>query len=322
MTAAPLSGAGAARYPRVVLGTCCVPWNENDAFNEELFRDTVRSLIDGGITHLYTFGTAGEGYAVSDRQFELITRVFLDEMAARGAQPMIGVISLSLSTILERIERAAALGARVLQISLPSWGALTSSELHRFFDAVCGRFPELQFLHYNLARAQRIVTPNEYASLAARHPNLVATKYGGSDIELLTGLLVKAPALRHFFTERGFAYGSLIGECGLLVSIASINPRLARAFFEAGMARQSSTLAAMLGELNGMRAERQALSTTAHMDGAFDKLYVKVGDPRFPLRLLPPYEGVTDELFERFRAALRERFPRWLERSIAAGDPR
>ncbi|MGH2350282.1 MAG: hypothetical protein ACRDJN_01540 [Chloroflexota bacterium] len=147
----------------------------------------------------------------------------------------------------------------------------------------------------------------------ARHPNLVATKYGGNDIKLVTGLLARAPALRHFFTERGFAYGSLIGECGLLVSIASINPRLARAYFEAGVARQGSTLAAMLGELNAMRAERQALSTAAHMDGAIDKLYAKLVNPRFPLRLLPPYESVPEELFERFRAALRKRFPHWLE---------
>ena len=60
--------------------------------------------------HLYVFGTAGEGYAVSDRQFDEITRVFHEETRAPDVHPMVGVISLSLTTIIERIERAAALG--------------------------------------------------------------------------------------------------------------------------------------------------------------------------------------------------------------------
>jgi hypothetical protein len=45
------------------------------------------------------------------------------------------------------------------------------------------------------------------------------------------------------------------------------------------------------------------------MDGAFDKLLWKLHDERFPLRLLPPYEGATDAGFARFRTALRERYP-------------
>ena len=46
---------------------------------------------------------------------------------------MVGVISLSLGTILDRIERCRAKGVRHFQISLPSWGALGDSELSEFF---------------------------------------------------------------------------------------------------------------------------------------------------------------------------------------------
>ena len=65
---------------------------------------------------------------------------------------MVGVISPSLTTIIERIERAAALGFSAFQISLPNWGTLSDHELRTFFREVCGRFPELRFLHYNLPR--------------------------------------------------------------------------------------------------------------------------------------------------------------------------
>jgi hypothetical protein len=48
------------------------------------------------------------------------------------------------------------------------------------------------------------------------------------------------------------------------------------------------------------------------MDRAFDKMFCRMHDRRFPLRLLPPYAGVSDETFERFAALVREKYPRWV----------
>jgi dihydrodipicolinate synthase/N-acetylneuraminate lyase len=154
------------RYPNCLLATCCVPWDERGGFVEPLFRDQLRLILGRGTKHVYIFGTAGEGYAVSDRQFDQIVGVFHEAMRSAGAEPMVGVISLSLTTVIERIERACAIGVRDFQISLPAWGALNDAELFEFFRQTCGRFPDCRFLHYNLRRAGRLVTPQEYARLA------------------------------------------------------------------------------------------------------------------------------------------------------------
>ena len=74
---------------------------------------------------------------------------------------MVGVISLSLPTIIGRIERAHAMGARRFQLSLPSWGSLNDAEVATFFRETCARFPDVEFLHYNLMRAGRILTGAE-----------------------------------------------------------------------------------------------------------------------------------------------------------------
>src|SRR4051812_36023428 len=108
------------RYHHCILATCCVPWNADFSFAEDIFRRQVRHLIAHGIHDLYIFGTAGEGHAVTDGQFEQITRVFLEETRGDGLRSMVGVISLSLPTVIERIERAKEMGARRFQISLPS----------------------------------------------------------------------------------------------------------------------------------------------------------------------------------------------------------
>src|SRR5690348_1726119 len=107
-----------SRFPACILATCVVPWDEQGRFVEPLFVDQIHRLLH--LTpHLYTFGTAGEGYAVDDEQFATITESFVRAMSDGGGQPMVGVISLSLPTILRRIETARLMGVRRFQISLP-----------------------------------------------------------------------------------------------------------------------------------------------------------------------------------------------------------
>ncbi len=299
------------RYPGCILATCVVPWDERGEFIESLFVDEVNVLLK--LTkHLYVFGTAGEGYAVTDRQFERIAKVFHDVMRAGRAEPMVGVVSLSLGTIIERIEKAREIGVRHFQLSLPSWGALTDKEVAVFFRETCGRFPDCRFLHYNLMRTKRLVTPEEYARLALEHPNLVATKNSTDSMDRLQKLMRLAPALRLFPNETGFVHASELGECGLLASLVPLNANACRAFFEAGLKGDRALLLEMQREIVELTQQLIALAgADDYIDGAFDKMLWKMHDDRFPLRLLPPYNGASEEGFRKFAEVVRTRFPRW-----------
>ena len=298
------------------MSTCCIPWTEEYTLAEPVFRQSIRTALQG-TPHLYVFGTAGEGYAVTARQFEQVVTVFADEMQRGGAEPMVGIIDLSLATICERITRARELGVRLFQVSLPSWGALSTAELHQFFDVVCGGFPDRRFLHYNLPRTKRLVTGREYGELARRHPNLVATKNCGDSLSHIQSLIEDAPELTHFLSENGYVYGSLWGECGILVSFIMNWPRL-RELLEAGRRRDAARLVAIQREI---RVVIQTLFETVpdnRIDGSYDKLFEKMYHPEFPLRLLPPYIGSTDEEFRAFVSLLGQRLPGWIPESHAA----
>jgi hypothetical protein len=276
------------RYPAEILATCVVPWNSDYTFDEELFRRQVRLLRENLTRRLYVFGTAGEGYAVSDRLFEQIVTAFYAEMRGPQEYPMVGVISLALATIIERIEWSASLGVRDFQISFPCWGALTDREVDIFFQETCGRFPDYHFLHYNLARTKRVLTGSEYARLGQAHPNLVAVKFGG-DLATRVDMLKKAPQLQYFFTEPGYASMRDEFECGLLASYACTDFTLARAFFDA----RGSNLRNLAKEMDRIgQTLRDRVGQAGHMDGAYDKLIIKTHLPDFPLRLLPPYTSV------------------------------
>ena len=303
-----------SRFPACILATCVVPWTEQFTFDEDLFRDEVRTLLHANYRHLYIFGTAGEGYAVDDVQFQQVARAFVEEMRANQAEPMVGVISLSMATILHRIAFARdSLGVRQFQISLPSWGPLDDIEVRTFFDTVLARFEDCQFLHYNLLRAKRLVTAAEYAAIAADHPNLVASKNTADSMQRVRDLLTTASAMRHFVGERGFLYGSLFGECGLLISLAMTNLARGQLYFDAGRSRDVNRLAELEGELHQIsQVFHECVGEgVSHIDGAYDKVLWRLHEPRFPLRLLPPYQGARESSADGFLSLLRERFPDW-----------
>jgi hypothetical protein len=285
------------RYPNDIVATCVIPWDTEFKFAEAMFRRQVRFLRQNLTRHLYVFGTAGEGYAVTESQFDTIACVFREETDFADTTAMLGVISVSLPTIIERIARGRKIGFRHFQISLPSWGALNSKEIDSFFRETCGRFSDCKFLHYNLMRTKKLLNGDDYARLAAAHPNLVAVKTGSADRDFLTDMIRKAPELQFCVGE--LAYGMLRDEfeCSLLISLAATNTGMAREFFNA----RGAPLARLTQEISGTRERFLAcLNNGAHMDGAYDKLLYKVHDAEFPLRLLPPYQSADDAIFEKF----------------------
>jgi dihydrodipicolinate synthase/N-acetylneuraminate lyase len=94
------------------LATVCVPWGEADAFLEPVFRRQVRLLRETGLENLYVFGTAGEGYAVTDPVFKEIAAVFFDAMRGGAGLCQLGVIGMSVAQIRARIETGLEIGFR------------------------------------------------------------------------------------------------------------------------------------------------------------------------------------------------------------------
>lgn len=304
-----------SRYPRTVLGTVCLPWADDETLDEAMFRRTIANLVRAGLPDLYVFGTAGEGYAVTDGMFQHVATIFAETMnEAGGSPPMVGLVSLSLKTMIERAEFCLDKGITTFQFSLPNWGTTSDSEMRRVFAELCGRFPEAKFLHYNLMRSGRLVRPSDYAELAERHPNLVATKYGGGDPFMISGLMRSAPQLRHFLTEQGYYIGAPLGECALLTSISSSNPTRAYDYLAAGANGDAQRFAQLYRELCGVLHALLDATGTSHIDGAYDKAIHRLSEPDFPLRLLPPYETTTLEAFAQYRDTLATYYPDWLPR--------
>ncbi len=101
------------RYPRTIMATACAAWDKDFNFDEASFRKQIKMLTDSGIKCIYLFGTAGEGYAVNREQYQTIVTAFMDQMkGVSGALPMVGIISLSMAEVIERVDLGLKLGVR------------------------------------------------------------------------------------------------------------------------------------------------------------------------------------------------------------------
>lgn len=301
------------RYHQGILVSCEIPWNEQESFLEDVFRQEIRHILRLGFNNLYIFGTAGEGYAVDTPRFRRIVEVFYEETRHDTVFPQVGVIGLSTANVVERIRFAYKVGFRVFQISLPCWGALNDNELLRFFTDVCGAFPDARFLHYNLARAQRILMASDYRRLADEIPNLVATKNTSTTISSTVALMRAVPELQHFLSESMFPIGCLQSECSMLSSFALMLPSKTKELFE--YARRGQTEKLFLLHKNYLATTNDVLAPLFRqslIDGAYDKVLARLGGCEMPLRLLSPYQSFSEEAYEECRAILEGKYPDWM----------
>ena len=302
------------RHHQCILVSCELPWDSQEHLMEELFREEIRHTLALGFNNLYIMGTAGEGYAVDTPTFQRAVEIFHEETRGSGVFPQVGVIGLSTAAVCERIKFAYNVGFRMFQISLPCWGAVNDREMLRFFQDVCGTFPDATFLHYNLMRTKRLLTAQEYRRIADLVPNLVATKNTGTTVSSTADLLRLTPEIQHFFGETMFPTGCLHGTCSLLSSFGPMLPTRTKQFFEYGITGQIEKLFRFQKDyLTVVEDVIAPMRRQALMDGAYDKVLVRLGGLDMPLRLLSPYETFSEEVYEECRQILHAKYSDWLK---------
>jgi len=295
------------RYPQSILAACLLPWTTTNELDEAQFESHIQEVIGRGYKSLYVMGTAGEGYAVSDSLFQQVVKIFASQTVSRGLDPQVGIVALSMKQIIERITLSRELGFEMFQISLPSWGALDEIETLQFFKTVCGTFPDCRFLHYNLPRAKRLVSGMEYRRISSEVPNLVATKNSSGDYVRTSELMNHAPHLQHFFVGN-FSMGCTMGRCSLISSYSLLFPSLTWQLFDAGVKQNFEVVFGITNFLTKVRSDLFGHCHRAMIDGSYDKTLVRLRNPNFPNRLLPPYYGLTEEEFAICRKVYQDRY--------------
>ncbi|MBN2883812.1 MAG: dihydrodipicolinate synthase family protein [Clostridia bacterium] len=292
------------RYPAVIMATAVVPWDADCNFERIPFTKQVEHLCNHGVRNIYLFGTAGEGYAVNNRQFKEITHCFADLAKTLGFTPMVGLIDLSVPRMVEKLEIAYSMGVREYQFSLPSWGPLNDHEVDSFFKSLLGSYPDCTFLNYDLGRTKRFLEPRELFRLAEKHSNFAAVKYTRGLPEDFNEIASSGTPLQFFVTEQNFMELSRLTECGLLMSVGNADLKRAVRFVKLCHEGCHGEAQVHLDIFMQIRDKLKEAVDFQAIDSAYDKLFTKLAVEEFPLRLLPPYQFASDEKFNTFRQAV------------------
>ena len=167
-------------------------------------------------------------------------------------------------------------------------GELRAPEIDRFFDEVCGAFPDSSFLHYNLPRARRVLGAGDYQRLIERVPNLVATKTTSGGVSVATDLVRHAGELEHYLGEGNFAHGAMNGGCSLLAGYAWLDADRTKRYFEAGLAQDAGVLAELQMYYFRLGVDLFGWDAGPRIDGAYDKVVVRLGGFRRDAARAPP----------------------------------
>jgi len=293
------------RYDKCILATACIPWDSNYKLDELAFEHEINHLIKHNITHIYLFGTAGEGYSVNNQQFATLVQKFVKLMDKTNLFPMVGIIELSPDRANEKIDIAYSYGIRDFQFSLPPWHELTYDEIVEFMNQILPKYPDCRFVNYNTLRTKRFIEPDELFNLAKLYENFVGVKYTRGTKQDFEKISNKDTPLQFFLTEKNFAKLSETTNCSLLISIGNLDLDLTNEFYLKCISNRHSEITDYINKINIIHDAMFKIVNTKIIDGAYDKLYVKYNLPNFPIRLLKPYKYVSEEQFNEFRKVVR-----------------
>jgi 4-hydroxy-tetrahydrodipicolinate synthase len=251
-----------------------VAWDDDDEFDESTYRADVARCAAHGVPGVYTAGTTGEFYALSEDEFRAVTRAAVEEAHAHAMPAMIGCTATSTRGALARIGWALRSGADAVQIALPFWMPLADHEIVPFFTGLAQAAGPMALSVYETERSKRTLTVDQHRRIRDTADNYVMVKANSGTVGAAPqGCRALSEFVNVFAGEHLWAELAPTGVIGCCSSAVYANPDVALALFRdlaagnlAGLAAGAARLRALYEFLFGEFAGR------GFQDSAWDRL--------------------------------------------------
>ena len=160
------------------------PMNADESLNLDELRNQIERLLAGGVHGLFAFGTNGEGYILSEEEKYQVLEVMVDQV--KGRVPVYaGTGCISTRDTIRQSVQAEKLGADVLSIITPSFGAASQKELYTHYVEVA-KHVNIPIILYNIPpRTGNKLAPETVRDLIRDVDVIVGAKDSSGDIENL-----------------------------------------------------------------------------------------------------------------------------------------
>jgi 4-hydroxy-tetrahydrodipicolinate synthase len=293
-------------------------WNEDLSLDETSFRENLRRLCASKVDGIYTTGSTGEFYALDLSEFRLVVEIVMEVASPCRIPVQIGCCADDTREVQQQIEYAARAGADGVQFVVPYWMELTDAELLYYFKSVATVAPDLPLIHYNIPRAKRFLTGDDYQRMLQVAPSLIGVKftYAGSHFGQLQQSLQITPELSYFVGEDLLVSAMQLGARGSYSSMVCTNPTFMQELFTLAESRQWDKAITKQLHLAKFFRELEPCMEKLNLGGidpVADKgLAVASGFFTGHQRTRAPYIGWSDTGVTQIRAWLKEHYPEFL----------
>jgi len=291
-------------------GTLLLPINGDESIDFKRLEDELDYLVNSPLAGLYSGGTAGEFYALTEAEFDRVNELFAAACERVGKPFQIGATHTSAQVTLERVKRAAALRPGAIQVILPDWFPLSDDEILGYLERVAEACAPVPLILYNPPHAKRVLGPEEYERLARAVPGLAGVKVGGADGAWYDAMRRHMRGLSVFVPGHSLATGFRQGAHGSYSNVACLHPVGAQRWWEL---MQSDIDAAV--ELEGriqrfMQEHIVPFARQGYANQALDKLLAAIGGwADVGTRVRWPYRSIDEAEAGRLRDAARALIP-------------
>lgn len=127
--------------------TLLLPINADDSIDFSRLREELSILLSSGVNGIYSGGTAGEFYALSEEEYRQVNELMAQMCESVGMPFEIDATSTSAQHCLQRVEIAANLHPAAIQVILPDWYPLSDAEVLLFLNRVAEVAGTLTYSH-------------------------------------------------------------------------------------------------------------------------------------------------------------------------------
>lgn len=292
-------------------GTLLIPISENDAIDFKRLEDEIDTLIQMGVSGIYSNGTAGEFYNQTEDEFDHISQLLAQKCNAAGMPFQIGACHVNPIMAKSRVARAAQLQPGAIQVILPDWSAPAMPEVIAYLQVLAETAAPVPLVLYNPPHAKRKLLPEEYGQLKAAGIHLVGCKTAGGDESWYADMKTYAGELSLFVPGHHLATGIQLGAHGAYSNVACLHPRAAQGWYE--MMLTDMPRAIQIQDTIQAFIKTHILPyilDKGFSNQAVDKLLAAIGNwAPVGTRLRWPYMGIDEKEVAPLRAIARSMMP-------------
>lgn len=203
-------------YPPGIHTAIVTPFS-GERIDTAAYKHLLDIQLNSSVSGVVVLGTTGESPTVSEKEKEKLISISAEMLSGKKALT-VGCGSNDTSKAIEKVKKAAALGAEYALVVVPYYNKPSERGILRHYLTVAESSP-IPVIIYNVPSRTGADISAKTLSILSAHPNIAAIKEASPDICSITAKMYEAPDLDFFCGNDTLLYHFLLlgGKGGICV---------------------------------------------------------------------------------------------------------